>query len=827
MKKKSLLMFLLVLLITPLTACGEDKIDINVSLQKQTVDEDEDNNYALNDCAEILGGGDYTSGSSVSVTINYVAATCDFASLYIEETAQNITEGASLVKTNANSSGIAQVKYTMYNVTENRTIKVYMKGVGETTANPTFKYAGIIREYTSLALGDTQEPVYYYLFATDSGTDDVIMTSETPAKKLHEVKAEKKLGAYLKKSTDPMPDLNYIFKQKIEDPETYEIVPYKLKWEKATLVGEQCKTYSSITGNINEYVPEKGTCVRAVIDEKTESYNEQKSLIRTAANKILSDKVFISYTENTDENGPAECKGTGNHLEHAKCMYVSNIGYLSQEATAYGVSYYGFRDTSEEYAHSLESINGRKNQTRLYSALRPASKPNEYETITINYTTGYSKLSNSLKNMITDVRTLLGEIENSNNPEEIIRKYKIIFDYSQASGFIIKSFESATKKYDMEYVKNAFIDNRIEINTSSNAKNYTITFKIDDISDENIKKLIYEEGVVGTLSSKINSDPFNTIFKTTLSGAFLNNAFREMVSNIIYETGNEALKPLANYYFSVTKVDDTLEVTPSLAATTLKVYEKNITGAQKYFIKKNDSIYSCQILSYDSSLDVNRKLVCPQEMSNVDNSNISMMIDFIRRISNDTLLLNDTSISNVTILEAVENGATYRYVYNFVYTLGETSQSIKITIGSEGQIQSIFIDGKEYVFTIMAGENLVIDSLSSSVNTAIGIIAQTYGFVDEVEQLVTTLDGNEIDEESITVSGEAIKKLYGLLTESAKVYKPTGVSDYWYLVDEGDENNLPQICMIKITTSEENVTYSIEYSDLDYTIIFPSATEES
>ena len=61
MKRKSLLMFLLLLLVTPLTACGEDKIDVSVALEKQSDDDKKD--YALNDCAEISGGGDYVIGT--------------------------------------------------------------------------------------------------------------------------------------------------------------------------------------------------------------------------------------------------------------------------------------------------------------------------------------------------------------------------------------------------------------------------------------------------------------------------------------------------------------------------------------------------------------------------------------------------------------------------------------------------------------------------------------------------------------------------------------------------------------------------------------------
>ena len=820
MKKKSLLMMLLFLLVTPLAACGDKEVKVSLSLEKQVADAQ--NGFALKDCAELSGGGDYVSGANVTIVLSYVAATCDFASLFIEETGQSLTSGNTLVKVKADSSGIAQVKYTMHNLTQNRTIKVYMMGKGATAASPTFKYMGIHREYYEAAVGDTSAPINDYLFATSSGSGDSVMTSVKPEdEKEYEVKG-KKLNTYLKKGNDPTPDLNYIFELDKKEG-TYTLVPYKLRWEQAAFENGTCKAYVPLGDDIdiNEYVAQSGTCLRAIVAQRIESYDDRINLLKEVAEKILTDKVIISFTDKADEEDPVSCEGAGSKLEHSQCMYVNNISKLTDGSKEHSFSYFGFRDTDDE--HSLEAVIGGTNKDRLYYALRPTGKGDDsYETITMKYTMGLGDLSESLQTMISDVNSFISAIEASSNPGVIITGYNIKFSYTKASGLVIESFEGATNKYSMTFVKNSWQDSRLTVTENIDAKNYNIEWDLEALEtedDENIDLIYKEDGqqklVAGTLASELLSNPFNTIFKTNISGALLSNAFREVVSTIIYKEGNESLRPLADYYFTVSVTGDTMKITPSIAAKT--ILTTNISNEDKivadnfnYFITPKNGIYACQILSYED----NGKLICAEEMANNERSDISMMIDFIRRMANTNPetygTLNHESISKVKILQKVTAGAT-GYEYYFTYTVGETSHAVKIivvessNIEDDGRVTSIFIDDKEYVFTVQSGENLNISTLTSTSKTVIGTIVQIYTPNPDGNNytIETTINGEQV---SGTPDEDLIKRLYNLLAKDAKVYKPAGVSDYWYLVDGGEGAFEAQICMIKITRDDDTTT---------------------
>lgn len=803
MKRNLLSILALFLLVLPLTGCGEDeKVNVSVSLVKQE-DGSSANDFSLDDCASITGGGEFEKGDSVTVTVHYVSDACKFGGFRIEET-QKVFPGII----SSADMYLKKAHYTFSGVNSNMTIKAIMTGLDEELLSRGVYFDGVAQMVSSDGGFDKQRVELdkdTYMFPIKSaGNASENKVAIEPERHYAITQNTKLINVLTKKDVD----LRYIY---VKDGNTYNFVPYELQWKTGTyatdLNGVGICNYSTGVSvpnseiNTFEALGNENICVTATYDP----YAGNVSLKNNAVETMLNSKMFVSTS--SDSKICNELNDNCYYVENLKNLYISSDENLH-------VFYHGVTADKKNYeAVYPESIN--QNIYKYYYICPDKTcDSTKAKKILFPSDDGYLLLNENIKKL-KDVL----DIKDSNGTPiyGIANTTNIKLDYNNSINQVvpIEIIISGQESHYMNY-KTVGTNTLINLPDNKMSNKYNVKLPQNEI-DENLQESLNK------LQQILDAEIVNQLYDKTLAGDSLNSEIRLRFANFIDENSAE-LGYLKNYLFTFAKSSDDIAVT-----VTKKPVSSELLNSKNF------------ILSIDSKTNQTPRVgdVCvylKNKKSDNDGCDDSTMqkdralIETIMRsltMGNGAGGLNDDSYELVIIETDTENPE--KVIYSFTY--GENKDEIKVTVESS----KIFVEIGKKIYELRTVEaykeqekNISVSSIKSSTDTVIGTVVQSYDY--SLKVVKTEINGTEIDEAKLNAIKEILEledfeiddvdiKAASSIIKGNNIYK---VGDKFVLVsDEG--------VMYEITTKNADSEFFVKYSDtityeITYTLEEPQAS---
>ena len=791
MKKRLFTIFALFLLMLPLTACGEDKVKVELALQKQEGIEDAVN-FILSDCAEVSGDGTYKKGENVTIRVRYVNAACQFAGFQLEGSTQFLRGRSTNVQ--GYNGLLKQEEYTFSNISENKKVKVIMLGQEESLVSDfEVEFLGVSKVEER---NGTKTAVSNYKFPIQGATSSPY-TVEISIDN-YSISGTDKLASVLDSSNNV--DLNYIY---VEQSGEEVLVPYKLKWEQGRYYIDddnevKCSFRDEDKVEItdpNNYTlaTDKSVCVRATY------YTYESNIKQEALNNMLSTKFKASI------NSTTECSasiGTITIGADYDCFYVENLKNLynsdldddetnSEVLIGAAAKYFGVNNDGV-----IEAITTTASGAKLYHICTAEICDNDNGNgSTVNYP------NNAYELLGSHIQSLIEAIDTDEEDKHQIADNKISYVYDPAINKVVPSLmEVGSDKYYFTYVPdNSYAPPKKMIHASVTHHYFEVT--LDDVDDEAI------EDAVNELQTVFNSKLINKIFENNKEAIIdLLGEVRQRVADLIDADADGTLGVLKNYSVVATATDS--EITISFTKPT---YDSDFVNSLNFVLKQSVNGIE-QACPYIHNTETTYDLICSSLITNERREYLEQLLSDI--VNNNLHATDDDSVlyKQVQIYTVSDGGTKYSFTDNI------TNKEIEVIVYLTSNNVVFSIDGVTYqLIGLEPHSDLPTENLSK-VLIEITIVLRIYQEYDgeTVQSKAYDMDDTEV-ELPVQIDTDTITTVYDLIKAGTIYQISTG---YGLILVASDGETMYTV------TKVDDEKYSIKYNNYTYEFMIVPPVEE-